>query len=613
MASVVDTQYPVRVYGYSGIANTSDPIVVASGGVVGGYLSGGRQAPLVYRFGQPAPGNATDRIVTARQVVVTFRRVATTTTSTYVLMRVTLPRATAKGPVNLPVGVAPQQFEFQVPAGASGTTTTWTQTFTGDWNSSLGATCDIEVALTVDGPADRVGVADVKIQVTYDWAIAATTPITVVTGPTGVLDRDESAQVRWQVNGNGGAQRSYRVRVFTSAQYGIGGFDPAVSPSTWDSGVILLATQSATVPVTLDVTLTYRAYVMLDMGGTTTTAWTFSQWSYSSAGSATLATSSQATARPLVTWVFVAGTAGRGQERVQVQVSNPSGGAIEYDSGTVYQSATTFAIPVSLPYLGGTNVHNVRVRVAERGGDWSAYTATSAYTLTYTAGSGTPSATGVTATASVTLSHTASGTNFVSWERSIDAGTTWVAVTGATDLSVVGNGSASDYEAPIGVSTLWRFRIDSHGGGLFTPSAWASPGAVTPATAAYWVKCPDTPALNTAVRVLVASGISMTGNEPQAVVFSAGASNPLVLAGPVGGERFSLAFDVTGLAGARALDALRAARTRLLFQTDMAARQWYVRCLTSTRTLETSRVSPTTAATTQRFRVVWDCIEVASA
>lgn len=59
---------------------------------------------------------------------------------------------------------------------------------------------------------------------------------------------------------DGGPQVRYRVKVFSLAQYSIGGFNPDTSPSTFDSGDVLSA---ATVGATVGplVSATYRAYV----------------------------------------------------------------------------------------------------------------------------------------------------------------------------------------------------------------------------------------------------------------------------------------------------------------------------------------------------------------
>lgn len=70
--------------------------------------------------------------------------------------------------------------------------------------------------------------------------------------------------VSWTHNGGAGApsgQSHYQVRVFTAAQYGIGGFDPLTSPAQWDSGQIASASASAVVATSLVNGSAHRAYV----------------------------------------------------------------------------------------------------------------------------------------------------------------------------------------------------------------------------------------------------------------------------------------------------------------------------------------------------------------
>ncbi|MEP7115113.1 MAG: hypothetical protein ABI862_17750, partial [Ilumatobacteraceae bacterium] len=92
-----------------------------------------------------------------------------------------------------------------------------------------------------------------------DFAISMTTAAPVVSAPTGVVTTTTAPVVTWAHQGTYGPQADYQVRVFTAAQYGIAGFDPAVSPATYDSGVQIGLT--STLIVSLINALTYRAYV----------------------------------------------------------------------------------------------------------------------------------------------------------------------------------------------------------------------------------------------------------------------------------------------------------------------------------------------------------------
>jgi hypothetical protein len=89
-------------------------------------------------------------------------------------------------------------------------------------------------------------------------------PTLTVTSPSPVAGASVTTTFRptitWTFAGDGLPQHGFRVRVFTAAQYGIGGFNPLTSPATHDSGDVTSAANSYTVTSNLS-TLTYRAYV----------------------------------------------------------------------------------------------------------------------------------------------------------------------------------------------------------------------------------------------------------------------------------------------------------------------------------------------------------------
>ena len=60
------------------------------------------------------------------------------------------------------------------------------------------------------------------------------------------------------LDSDGGPQTKARVKVFSEAQFNAGGFDPATSTATYDSGVLSQATTSHVGSSLLDGT--YRAY-----------------------------------------------------------------------------------------------------------------------------------------------------------------------------------------------------------------------------------------------------------------------------------------------------------------------------------------------------------------
>jgi hypothetical protein len=104
---------------------------------------------------------------------------------------------------------------------------------------------------------------------------------------TGVVESGHTTTTRptitWSFNANadGDQQVAYRVKIFSSAQYGTTGFDPSTSVATWDSTI--LAGDAATITVGVDLVngTTYKAYVQAaqDFNGDD---W-FSPWALSSA------------------------------------------------------------------------------------------------------------------------------------------------------------------------------------------------------------------------------------------------------------------------------------------------------------------------------------------
>jgi len=62
------------------------------------------------------------------------------------------------------------------------------------------------------------------------------------------------------LDADGGVQTRHQMRLFTAAQYGIGGFDPATSPATQDTGEVVGAALTRNTVVLANST-TYRAYV----------------------------------------------------------------------------------------------------------------------------------------------------------------------------------------------------------------------------------------------------------------------------------------------------------------------------------------------------------------
>lgn len=89
----------------------------------------------------------------------------------------------------------------------------------------------------------------------------AAKPVTSVTAPTGTIAFTNLPTVTWAntLDSAGGAQTSAEVKIFSSAQYSAGGFDPSTSPAAYSGTVSGAATSKAT--TTVLAVGSYRAYV----------------------------------------------------------------------------------------------------------------------------------------------------------------------------------------------------------------------------------------------------------------------------------------------------------------------------------------------------------------
>lgn len=104
-------------------------------------------------------------------------------------------------------------------------------------------------------------------------------PVVDVTGPATPVTNTNRPTTTWTyTDAENNPQDAFEVAVFTAAQYGIGGFDPAVSPATYRSGTVLGADLSHKInfPLPND---TYRSYVRARQGSDSIwSAWDFFQF-----------------------------------------------------------------------------------------------------------------------------------------------------------------------------------------------------------------------------------------------------------------------------------------------------------------------------------------------
>ena len=149
----------------------------------------------------------------------------------------------------------------------------------------------------------------------------ASQPTISVTAPTGTITATATPEVQWTYTDPDSAdpQTFYEVRVFTAAQYGAGGFDPATSTATWESGKVESSEPGAFVGDGL-LSATYRAYARVAKSVNGQPFW--SDWGYS-------AFTISVTPPPTVT-VVAAWAATEGKATLTLEGGNPVGFTSQY-------------------------------------------------------------------------------------------------------------------------------------------------------------------------------------------------------------------------------------------------------------------------------------------
>ena len=112
-----------------------------------------------------------------------------------------------------------------------------------------------QMVVIAPGPAYGWNIHDVWADV--DWLAAPAEP--TVSAPAGTITTTNRPTATWTHNAPS-AQAAYQLKVFTAAQYSAGGFNPATSPATYDTGIVAGAAASLDLP-TLPTSTTYRVYV----------------------------------------------------------------------------------------------------------------------------------------------------------------------------------------------------------------------------------------------------------------------------------------------------------------------------------------------------------------
>jgi hypothetical protein len=186
----------------------------------------------------------------------------------------------------------------------------------------------------------------IQVAECYVDIIHAAQPVANVTYPTGTpaITTTNTPTFTWThtPGSDGGTQTHYEVRVFTAAQYGAGGFDPATSAAHWESGVVV-GSASSQVSGPLANSTTYRVYVRTAQtinGSAHWSAFDFEGFSISvttSDVSAITTTADSANGRILIN----VDRSGSAWDFVEVQRSIDTGTTWEYIRGGAYVPPAT--------------------------------------------------------------------------------------------------------------------------------------------------------------------------------------------------------------------------------------------------------------------------------
>lgn len=242
--------------------------------------------------------------------------------------------------------------------------TVWTD-LTGSWNATApdGSEWTQEIFNRITAQEqNNSGSGSVSIAALYVDVDIRSKIVATVSSPTGVVtDTSRPTVSLGYTDPDGESPTAMRVKVFSAAQYGAGGFDPDTATPVWDSAEVPYA-DSIQVGTNLPNGTTYRAYVKVakSFNGAT---W-YGDWAYSG-----FSLSLTAPAAPTVTPTYSSVT-----KLVNVAITGtaPPGGTVEYNFLVERSDAddpTWYVIPggyVSVP-VGGPFTASVTDRLARRG------------------------------------------------------------------------------------------------------------------------------------------------------------------------------------------------------------------------------------------------------
>ena len=286
----------------------------------------------------------------------------------------------------------------------------------------------------------------------------------------------------------------------------------------------------------------------------------------------TAPTGVQTISQPTVAWVHTAGSDGGAQTRYHARIFSaaeygvsgfdPGTSPATWDSGSTANSDNTTVSGV----LANSTTYRTYVRTAQTingAAHWAEW-AFSSFTTSFT----TSNITSVAVTGDntlarhrITVTRDSATPNWLTFDvqRSDDAGTTWVAVRGATGATPPGDvWIGYDYEGTNGTAAIFRARAST----ALVTGAWTTSTAATWTSTDHWLKNLRSPGNN--ITVEIADLPQRQWGIQQGVNYVVGRADPVVVSGTRQLHAASVSFETYDAATSAALRTLLSSGTVLL-------------------------------------------------
>lgn len=159
------------------------------------------------------------------------------------------------------------------------------QTFVGPWQNSAPdgsswSQADINgLRAKITEYADTTDRATIY-ELYIDVDLVTQSTVSAIAAPSGTITTTASPDITWTFTDTDNETQTYsQIKIFSAAQYGAGGFDPATSTATWDSGEVASSDNASIVGYLLP-NATYRCYIRA--AKTVNNAPFWSEYAYSS-------------------------------------------------------------------------------------------------------------------------------------------------------------------------------------------------------------------------------------------------------------------------------------------------------------------------------------------